>query len=300
MALKLHSARVRDHEQLQPLPARSCPPLPGLGRGQSRRRSANWVPRVRGASCCCSPRSVRVAHEPDRDGRRSSAGSADPRAARRRICGSISPAPPWRLTGFQVIGQTRRPHWRPDWHAHLGMEKSTGLVAQADASGHEGRALPSRTPGPSSPCWTTPGASTAGSRICCWSRTWAGTSNWSWMATAPCSRTPRSAVGRSVSRPKGHADDDRREAMLLVRWHSFVGALEMEDDWQQFELGDARARFDAYRPGTTGLPSRAGARTQPADSAGKAPPGPGKGRTAASQADKGPHGNRNLFLEYDP
>lgn len=87
---------------------------------------------------------------------------------------------------------------------------------------------------------------------------------------------------------KGHTDDDRREAMLLVRWHSFVGALEMEDDWQQFELGDARARFDAYRPGTTGLPSRAGDRTQPSDSARKALPGPGDGRAAAPHPDKSP------------
>ncbi|MGB4333330.1 MAG: hypothetical protein WBJ41_00585 [Chromatiaceae bacterium] len=99
---------------------------------------------------------------------------------------------------------------------------------------------------------------------------------------------------------KGHADDDRREAMLLVRWHSFVGALEMEDDWQQFELGDARARFDAYRPGATGLPSRAGARTQPADSAGKAPPGTAGGQAATPHPDKGPQGTRNPFLEYDP
>ena len=94
---------------------------------------------------------------------------------------------------------------------------------------------------------------------------------------------------------KGHADDDRREAMLLVLWHSFVGALEMEDDWQQFELGDARARFDAYRPGTTGLPYRAGARTQPADSARKAPPGPGGGRAAAPQPHKGTQGTNIHF-----
>jgi hypothetical protein len=54
--------------------------------------------------------------------------------------------------------------------------------------------------------------------------------------------------GKNVGvQAKGHAAADRREAMLLVRWHGFAGALAMEDDWQQFELGDAHARFDAYR-----------------------------------------------------
>ncbi len=107
--------------------------------------------------------------------------------------------------------------------------------------------------------------------------------------------------GKNVGvQAKGHAAADRREAMLLVRWHGLAGALAMEDDWQQFALGDAHARFDAYQPGKTKLRSGGGANSQSPNSAGQAPPGPGKRRTAASQADKGPHGNRNLFLEYDP
>ncbi len=99
---------------------------------------------------------------------------------------------------------------------------------------------------------------------------------------------------------KGHADAAGRDALLLIRWHGFAGALAMEDDWQQFELGDARARFDAYHPGENGLSLGIGGKPRPSDSSGKASLSPEGGRPRASKPVKGPKGTRNLFLEYDP
>jgi hypothetical protein len=53
---------------------------------------------------------------------------------------------------------------------------------------------------------------------------------------------------------KGQSDAAGREAMVLVRWQSLVGALELDGDRKHFDIADAHARFDAYRPGKTGLP----------------------------------------------
>ncbi len=48
---------------------------------------------------------------------------------------------------------------------------------------------------------------------------------------------------------KGRAGPAGSEAMLLVRWHDLVGALELQGAQKRFDIVDARARFDAYRPG---------------------------------------------------
>lgn len=67
-------------------------------------------------------------------------------------------------------------------------------------------------------------------------------------------------------RAKGQSDASGREAMLLVRWHNLVGALELDGARKHFDIGDAYAKYDVYRPGKTGLPFRSGASpTQPSD-----------------------------------
>lgn len=59
---------------------------------------------------------------------------------------------------------------------------------------------------------------------------------------------------------KGRADERGREGMLLLRWQSLSGALEIEGARRHFDVVDARGRFDAYLPGRTPLPAlRAGA-----------------------------------------
>jgi hypothetical protein len=54
---------------------------------------------------------------------------------------------------------------------------------------------------------------------------------------------------------RGRADAAGREAMLLLRWHNLSAALELAGDRRHVDAIDARARFDAYRPGSTPLPS---------------------------------------------
>ena len=202
------------------------------------------------------------------------------------------------LKGFKVIGETASA-LAPDWHAHLELEKSKvlwrkpmHLDMQAAITIKDTRpfvALLDNARGEHRWIEDLLLVENLGGHI---QLVMDGDS-----AVLKDATIGSGAVGVQA---KGHADDDHREAMLLVRWHSFVGALEMEDDWQQFELGDARARFDAYRPGTTGLPSRAGARTQPSDSNRKAPSAPASARAAAPQPHKGTQGTNNPFLEYDP
>lgn len=99
---------------------------------------------------------------------------------------------------------------------------------------------------------------------------------------------------------KGHADADGRDAMLLIRWHGFAGSLAMEDDWQQFELGDARARFAAYQPGKSGLRSGIAPKSPSQDSTGKTQSGSKGGRPLALKPGRGSKGHPNPFLEYDP
>lgn len=53
---------------------------------------------------------------------------------------------------------------------------------------------------------------------------------------------------------KGRFEADGREAMLLLRWHDLSAAVELHNQDKHFDLGDAYARFDAYRPGQTPLP----------------------------------------------
>jgi hypothetical protein len=102
---------------------------------------------------------------------------------------------------------------------------------------------------------------------------------------------------------KGRAAPAGREAMVLVRWHNLIGALELQGAHKHFDLGNARARFDAYRPGATPLPVLAAAARQVP---------PGGAQTAAApehrvsrdrhQANPGraPQAQDNPFLEWDP
>ncbi len=53
---------------------------------------------------------------------------------------------------------------------------------------------------------------------------------------------------------RGRADAGGREAMLLLRWHNLSAALELAGDQHQVDAVNARARFDAYRPGSMPLP----------------------------------------------
>jgi hypothetical protein len=102
---------------------------------------------------------------------------------------------------------------------------------------------------------------------------------------------------------KGRAAPAGREAMVLVRWHNLIGALELEGAHKHFDLGNARARFDAYRPGATPLPVLAKAARQ-------APPGGAQTVAAPEhhvshyrhQANPGraPQAQDNPFLEWDP
>jgi hypothetical protein len=109
---------------------------------------------------------------------------------------------------------------------------------------------------------------------------------------------------------KGRTAPSLREAMLLVRWHNLLGALEMENDQRRFDLLDAPARFDAYRPGETPLPYRktTGGRATPFAEAAPAahPSGAGKGRhTPLPAPHRPPHSHdrrkepENLFLRED-
>jgi hypothetical protein len=54
---------------------------------------------------------------------------------------------------------------------------------------------------------------------------------------------------------KGHASETAQEAMLLLRWHDLLAALEIQGDRKHFDVVGARARFDAYTPGKTPLAS---------------------------------------------
>lgn len=54
---------------------------------------------------------------------------------------------------------------------------------------------------------------------------------------------------------RGRADAAGREGMLLLRWHNLSAALELAVNQHHVDIVDARARFDAYRPGSTPLPS---------------------------------------------
>lgn len=95
---------------------------------------------------------------------------------------------------------------------------------------------------------------------------------------------------------KGRAAPAGREALVLVRWHNLVGALELQGAHKQFDLGNARAKFDAYRPGSTPLPTLAAA-------ASRTPPG-GIRPAAASErrVSRAPRRTpqENPFLEWDP
>ncbi|MCF7978382.1 MAG: hypothetical protein K9L82_10245, partial [Chromatiaceae bacterium] len=54
---------------------------------------------------------------------------------------------------------------------------------------------------------------------------------------------------------KGLSAASAREAMLLLRWHNLSGAMELKDGQQHFNMTNAQARFAAYSPGETTLPS---------------------------------------------
>jgi hypothetical protein len=54
------------------------------------------------------------------------------------------------------------------------------------------------------------------------------------------------------------------EGMLLLRWKNLSGALELAGEDKHFDIGNAQARFAAYRPGRTGLPSVSGRARAPA------------------------------------
>lgn len=102
---------------------------------------------------------------------------------------------------------------------------------------------------------------------------------------------------------KGRAAPSGREAMVLVRWHNLVGALELRGAHKRFDLGNARASFDAYRPGATPLPALAAAARQ-------APTG--GDRTVAvpehrvsryrhqAHPSRTPQAQESPFLEWDP
>lgn len=112
---------------------------------------------------------------------------------------------------------------------------------------------------------------------------------------------------------KGRAAPAGREAMLLVRWHDLVGGLELRGAHKHFDLVDARARFDAYRPGTMPLPVGAAAGRQASAGGGENAGAPGRpvsipphqvhpDQGHPNQAD--PHqafqAHQNLFLDPDP
>ena len=102
---------------------------------------------------------------------------------------------------------------------------------------------------------------------------------------------------------KGRAAPAGREAMVLVRWHNLVGALELQGAHKHFDLGNARAKFDAYRPGATPLPVLVAAASQ-------APPGGGPTAAAPERhvsphphpahPHRAPQAQESPFLEWDP
>jgi hypothetical protein len=112
---------------------------------------------------------------------------------------------------------------------------------------------------------------------------------------------------------KGRAAPAGREAMLLVRWHDLVGGLELQGAHKHFDLADARARFDAYRPGATPLPVGAAAGRQAPASGGENAGAPGRpvnvpphqahpdqGHPNQTDPHQAPQPHQNLFLDPDP
>jgi hypothetical protein len=109
---------------------------------------------------------------------------------------------------------------------------------------------------------------------------------------------------------KGQSDASGREAMLLVRWHNLVGALQLDGDRKHFDIRDAHAKYDVYRPGITVLPFRSAVSTgEPADhTEGEGGPLPDRPAGAAGPPrkvepavppppDKDPKAPPNLFLD---
>jgi hypothetical protein len=63
-------------------------------------------------------------------------------------------------------------------------------------------------------------------------------------------------------RAKGRSDPAGREAMLLLRWHDLSAALEMVGDHKHVDIGNAQARFAAYRPEQSRLSPRLSSATE--------------------------------------
>jgi hypothetical protein len=109
---------------------------------------------------------------------------------------------------------------------------------------------------------------------------------------------------------KGQSDASGREAMVLVRWHNLVGALELDGDRKHFDIADAGAKFDAYRPGKTALPFHGAVSTakpsdtpkgetgpRPVPPTGAAEPRRKTERAVTPPSDQAPKTPSSFFLE---
>ncbi len=98
---------------------------------------------------------------------------------------------------------------------------------------------------------------------------------------------------------KGQAAGDRREALVLLRWHNLMGTLRIANDDKSFSIVNPRARFDAYRPGqgavtATAAPTGASA---PARARRPAPAAAAKpSKPAQPPRDQGP--DSDPFLDH--
>jgi hypothetical protein len=111
---------------------------------------------------------------------------------------------------------------------------------------------------------------------------------------------------------KGRSDPAGREAMLLLRWHNLSAALEMVGDHKHIDIGNAQARFAAYRPEQSRLSPRlssatdsdVGTRSEHADSLYLSEPPASAGARhapggqAPTHGSKGPSRPSNPFLDH--
>ena len=88
---------------------------------------------------------------------------------------------------------------------------------------------------------------------------------------------------------KGASSGAGREAMLLLRWHNLIGAVELQGEHRHFDIADARGRFDAYAPGKLSLASLRGAAagSAVAEDPGQFATGEGRARDPVQNRESG-------------
>ena len=107
---------------------------------------------------------------------------------------------------------------------------------------------------------------------------------------------------------KGRSDPAGREAMVLLRWHDLSAALEMVGNHKHVDIGNAQARFAAYRPEQSRLSPRLSSATESevgthsdhADSLYLSEPPPSAGARHAPGGPAPTHGSKRPVAPSNP